>query len=74
MEACCWGSKLPNTYRSPSCFISGRLAEVRWSSAVHFPADRTVYLHLHFSNYRKCEARLQAEAKEIAALLEPHDS
>lgn len=31
--------------------------------------DRTVFLHLHFSNYGKFEARLQAEIKEIAALL-----
>lgn len=31
--------------------------------------DRTVFLHLHFSNYGKFEARLQAEAREIAHLL-----
>jgi len=36
--------------------------------------DWTVYLHLHLSNDGKCEARLQAEAKELAALQEPHDS
>lgn len=35
--------------------------------------DRTVYLHLHFSNYGKFEARLQAEAKVIAALLHRDD-
>ena len=55
-----------------------RLGEARASTGalrvLHQDADRTVYLHLHFSNYGKFEARLQAEAKEIAALLEPHDS
>ena len=30
---------------------------------------RTVFHHLHFSNYGKFEAQLQAEAKEIAGLL-----
>lgn len=32
--------------------------------------NRTVFLHLHFSNYGKFEAQLQAEAREIARLLE----
>jgi hypothetical protein len=32
-------------------------------------AERTVFMHLHFSNYGKYEAQLQAEAKDIAALL-----
>lgn len=32
-------------------------------------ASRTVFLHLHFSNYGKFETRLQAEAREIASLL-----
>lgn len=32
-------------------------------------ADRTVYLHLHFSNYGKFQQRLAAEANAIAALL-----
>ena len=31
---------------------------------------RSVFLHLHFSNYGKFEAQLQAEAKAIAALLQ----
>lgn len=35
---------------------------------------RTVFLHLHFSNYGKFEAQLQAEAKEIAALLNRADA
>lgn len=30
---------------------------------------RTVFLHLHFSNYGKFEAQLQAEARDIGALL-----
>jgi hypothetical protein len=32
-------------------------------------ADRTVFLHLHFSNYGKFEEKLQAEARAIADLL-----
>ncbi len=55
-----------------------RLGEARASTGalrvLHQDADRTVYFHLHFPNYGKFEARLQAEAKEIAALLEPQDS
>lgn len=31
--------------------------------------ERTVFLHLHFSNYGKFERQLQAQAREIAALL-----
>jgi len=38
---------------------------------LHRDASRTVFLHLHFSNYGKSEAQLRAEAREIAALLEP---
>jgi len=37
-------------------------------------AEREVFLHLHFSNYGKFEARLQAEARAIAALLAPSDA
>jgi hypothetical protein len=33
-------------------------------------AARTVYLHLHFSNYGKFEAQLQAESRAIAALVQ----
>ena len=33
--------------------------------------SRTIFLHLHFSNYGRFEAQLQAEARAIAALL-PH--
>jgi hypothetical protein len=33
-------------------------------------SGRTVYLHLHFSNYGKFEAQLQAEAQEVYSLLE----
>ncbi len=33
-------------------------------------SHRTVFLHLHFSNYGKFEAQLQAEAKAIAGLLQ----
>lgn len=36
--------------------------------------DRAVFLHLHFSNYGKFEAQLQAEAKSIASLLADCDS
>jgi len=37
-------------------------------------AERTIFLHLHFSNYGKFEVRLQAEAKDIAALLPPPEA
>lgn len=37
-------------------------------------ATREIFLHLHFSNYGKFEARLQAEAGAIAALLPPSDA
>lgn len=33
--------------------------------------QRTVFQHLHFSNYGKFEAQLQAEANEIASLIPP---
>ena len=32
---------------------------------------RTIFLHLHFSNYGKFESQLQAEAKAISALIPP---
>lgn len=32
-------------------------------------ASRTVFLHLHFSNYGKFESRLRAEAREISLLM-----
>ena len=37
---------------------------------LHRSPARTVYLHLHFSNYGKFEAQLQAEGREIASLLQ----
>ena len=37
---------------------------------MHQDADRTVFMHLHFSNYGRFEMQLQAEAKEIAALID----
>lgn len=37
-------------------------------------AARTIFLHLHFSNYGKFEAQLQAEAGAIAALLPRSDA
>lgn len=37
---------------------------------VHREGPRTVYRHLHFSNYGKFQSRLDAEAKAIARLLD----
>ena len=37
-------------------------------------AARTIFLHLHFSNYGKFEAQLQVEARAIAALLQRGDA
>lgn len=42
-------------------------------SVLYRDASRTVYSHLHFSNYGKFEQRLQEEARAIAALL-PRDA
>lgn len=36
--------------------------------------QRTVFLHLHFSNYGKFEAQLRAEADEIASLIHRGDA
>ena len=36
---------------------------------LHEGRDRTVFRHLHFSNYGKFEQQLQSEGKEIAGLL-----
>lgn len=41
--------------------------------ALYKDDERTIFLHLHFSNYGKYEARLQTEAEDIAALLPPND-
>jgi len=57
---------------------TGRFSDLRQSSGASSGAlrtlfkdsGRTVYLHLHFSNYGKFELRLQAEARDIASLLE----
>ncbi|WP_232540098.1 hypothetical protein [Azohydromonas aeria] len=36
---------------------------------LHFRNGRSVYLHLHFSNYGKFQAQMNAEARVIASLL-----
>ena len=41
---------------------------------LHESEDRTVFLHLHFSNYGKFEQQLRAEASEIAGLLARDDA
>jgi hypothetical protein len=50
-----------------------RLSTVRRNQGVlrvlYEDHNRAIFLHLHFSNYGKFELQLQAEAKEIAALL-----
>ncbi|MGQ0798666.1 MAG: hypothetical protein ACT4NL_00940 [Pseudomarimonas sp.] len=54
-----------------------QLGEVRETSGalrILFKSpDRTVFLHLHFSNYGKFEVQLRAEAKAIADLLRCYD-
>jgi hypothetical protein len=41
---------------------------------LHTSSDRTVYMHLHFSNYGKFEQQLVAEAKAIGSLLPEGDA